>query len=341
MATTIYDVAKKAGVGIGTVSRVLNNSPQISPDTKERVLQAMKDLHYQPHALAQGLARRKTNMIAVILPQVTGYFYHDLLKGIQKKVSAFGYDMILYNVDEADKTIQFLKKTLRERRVDGVLLISLKIPDEKVKRFQQTQTPIVLVDSYHPKIDSIVVENEQGAYMATQHLIKLGHRRIGIIDAHLRSVPAQVRLNGYKKALEENKISFEEKMLVISDVSSEEDGFTQKAGYDAMSRLLKLGDERPTAVFVASDIQALGAMKVLRENKMNIPQDMAVVGFDDIEMSDYLGLSTMRQPMYAMGKLAVERLMERISGDVKDVMHRSFATELIVRETCGGLISSS
>lgn len=336
MATTIYDVAKKAGVGIGTVSRVLNESSQISPETKDRVLKAIKELNYQPHALARGLARKKTNMIAVILPQVTGYFYHDLLKAIQKKVSAFGYDMILYSVDKADKTILFLQKTLRERRVDGVLLISLKIPDEKVKRFQQTETPIVLVDSYHPKLDSIIVENEQGAYMATQHLIKLGHRRVGIIDAHLRSMPAQVRLKGYKKALKENKIPFEERLLVISDVSSEEDGFNQKAGYDAMSQLLKLGENRPTAVFVASDIQALGAMKALRDNKLKIPQDMAVVGFDDIEMSDYLGLSTMRQPMYAMGKLAVERLMERISEDVKNVMLRSFTTELVVRETCGG-----
>lgn len=340
MGTTIYDVARKAGVGIGTVSRAMNNSPQITPQTKERVLRVIRDLQYQPLGLARGLARKKTDTIAVILPKITGYFYNELLGGIQKKISSFGYDMILYIVDNLAKSEILLKKTMQERRVDGILFISLKIPEDEIQLIQQTKTPIVLVDSYHPKLDSITVENEHGAYIATEHLIKMGHRRIGIIDAHLRSMPAKTRLDGYIEALKENNIPIDHNLLVISDEASEEDGFNQEAGYDAMNTLLQLNEARPTAVFVASDIQALGAMKAIREQQLEIPHDVAIVGFDDIEMSEYIGLSTVRQPMYAMGQLAVERLMAYNSNNVNDVLHHSFSTELIIRETCGGLVLS-
>lgn len=335
MPVTIYDVAKKAGVGIGTVSRAINNSPKIAPQTKARVEKAIQELKYQPHALAQGLARKKTNMVAILVPVFTGYFYLELLRGIQQEISKYQYDILLYSVDQTEKTELFLKRTLQERRVDGVLLISLSISNKFVKKFLHAQFPIVLIDSDHHELDSLTVENKQGAYLATKHLIDLGHTRIGMIDAQLRSIPAKIRLEGYQKALNENRIHFNSKYLVISDSEVEKDGFNREAGYAAMKQLLALGNQRPTAVFISSDIQAAGAIKAVQEQGLNIPEDIAIIGFDDIELAQYMGLSTVRQPMYEMGKLAVHVLMRKISGETSPVFKKRFETNLVIRDSCG------
>ena len=337
MSVTIYHVAKRAGVGIGTVSRAINNSGSISPKTKEKVLAVVKELEYRPHASARGLARRKTNTIGVIVPFFTGYFFVELLKGIQGEVSKHQYDLILYSVDETNKREMILRKVLQERKVDGVLLISLEMTTNEVWEFRRSRLPIVLVDSYHPDLDSITVENRRGAYVATQHLIRLGHSRIGMIDGNLKSSPARVRLEGYKSALREYDIDFHEEYLVISDYVTGEDGFNREAGYQAMKQLLRLGSTRPTAVFVSSDIQALGAMKAIEEDGLRIPDDVAIVGFDDIELAHYVGLTTMRQPMFEMGKLAVDRLVECITDFVTNGYKKIFHTSLIVRDTCGAL----
>jgi LacI family transcriptional regulator len=335
VAVTIYDVARKAGVGIGTVSRAINDHPQISPQTKAKVLLAITELQYQPHALAQGLARKKTNMIAIIVPFFTGYFFIELLRGVQQEISKHNYDLILYSVDQTDKTEIFLKKTLQERRVDGVLLISLPISNLFAKRFINVNLPIVLVDSNSPSLDSIIVENEKGAYAATEHLLNLGHTRVGMIDGQLKSSPAQVRLEGFKKALNDHHVRFDERCLVISNFVTGEDGFNREAGYHAMQRLLDMGDGRPSAVFISSDIQAAGAVKAIQEHGLKIPQDIAIVGFDDIELAEYLGLTTMRQPMFEMGKLAVDRLMSRIATPDLAIFHKVFSTTLVVRSSCG------
>ena len=335
MTVTIYDVAKKAGVGIGTVSRAINNSPNITPETKAAVMTAIKELHYQPHALAQGLARKKTHMIAVILPVFTGYFYLELLKAIQREASTHGYDLILYSVDQTDKTDVFLRRTLQEKRVDGVLLISLKISDKFADRFVNSSIPIVLVDHHHSQLDSIYVENNRGAYDATAHLIKLGHKKIGIIDAHLRSIPAQTRLEGYRQALSDADLPVVNAYMIIGEHASEVDGFNREAGYDAMHHLLSLPDP-PSAVFVASDVQAAGAVQACREAGLHIPDQMAIVGFDDIEIAHYLGLSTMHQPLDEMGSLAFIRLLERMTNPDLDVLQKVYSTQLVVRNTCGG-----
>lgn len=335
MSVTIYDVARKAGVGIATVSRTINNSTQVSPQTKAKVQKAIRDLKYQPHALAQGLARKKTNMIAIVVPFFTGYFYHELLKGVQEEISKHKNDLILYSLDQTDKTEIILKRTLEEKRVDGVLLISLSISDAYAREFQSIKLPIVLVDSYHPNLDSIYVENERGAYTATEYLIKLGHTKVGMIDGQLRSMPAKIRLDGYKKALADHRIPFHSEYFVVSEPVSDTDGFNRESGYNGMKRLLRMEEERPTAVFVSSDIQAAGAIKAIQEQNLRIPDDVAIIGFDDIELAEYLELTTMRQPMVEMGKLGVQRLMARIAGEAEGIYQRVLTTELIIRKTCG------
>ena len=346
MPITIYDVAKKAGVGIGTVSRVINNSPQISPQTREKILKTINDLKYQPNAVAQGLARKRTNTIACIVPFFTGYFYFELLDGIQQALSLRGYDLILYSVDKLEKKEDVLKRTIRERKVDGVLLISLPILDRHVSRFMESKLPIVLVDSYHDALDSIAIENQEGAFIATEHLIHLGHQRIGMINGNISSIPAANRLEGFKSALLQNHIPVDNRLIINANPTndpeiSHNDGFNKKAGYKAMSQLLELQENRPTAVFVSSDIQAAGAIKAIQEHHLNIPKEIAIVGFDGIELSGYLGLTTMKQPMFEMGMIAVERLIEKIQnpGVTNGVFKRLFHPKLVVRETCGKNVS--
>jgi LacI family transcriptional regulator len=342
MPATIYDVAKAAGVGIGTVSRVINDSPQISPKTREKVVNAIQELKYQPNVVAQGLARKRTNTIACIVPFFTGYFYFELLNGVQKAISKYGYDLILYSVDVIEKKETFFKKTLRERKVDGVLLVSLPIPDEYAYKFNHVNFPIVLLDSYHRDVDSISIENQEGAFIATEHLIGLGHRKIGMINGHYNSVPAINRLKGFKEALSKYNIQFEESFVVSSDYFNSEDiaynhGFNKQAGYEAMNYLLNLERDRPGAVFVASDIQAMGAIAAIHERGLTIPNDIAIVGFDGIELSEYLGLTTMKQPMFEMGIIAVDRLMDKIhnGNDKQALFKKLFHPTLVTRETCG------
>ncbi|OVE78506.1 hypothetical protein BVY01_05205 [bacterium I07] len=335
MAATIYDVAKKAGVGIGTVSRAINNSPRIAQKTKTRVLEAVKDLNYKPHAMAQGLARNRTNTIAVIVPVFTGYFFQQLLSGVQQEIIRSEYNLMLYSVDQVDKACYFMNKIIHEKRVDGVLYISMKLYEKDVLHCIKHKFPIVLIDSYHPDLDSITVENRKGAYQATTHLINQGHKRVAMIDGNLRSLPAQIRLSGYKRALEDNHIPFDDQYLVISDVDTTRDGFNEQAGYQAMNQLLQLRDKKPTAVFVASDIQAVGAIKLIKKKKLRIPDDIAIVGFDDIELAEYLGLTTMRQPMFEMGVMGVKRLLQRVKDEKLAHFNKHFTPELIIRNSCG------
>jgi len=336
LAVTIYDVAKKAGVGIGTVSRAMNNNPGINPATKARVLGVVKELHYQPHSLAQSLARKKTFSIAAVVPFFTNYFFIELLKSINAFLSRNSYNLILYNVDRHYKWERTLDRVLADRSTDGILVISIGVSDEYADKLLANKIPAVIVDNLNYKIDSVAVANRQGAKEATEHLINLGHKKVGMINGHLSSFPAISRLQGYKQALLENDLPFDDELLVICDAKVGEHGFNEIAGYKAMKQVLRLGSKMPTALFVASDVQALGVMRAAKEAGLHIPDDLALVGFDDIEFSRFIGLTTMRQPFGKMGRLGVERLFDLMNGKVDAGFHKELKAELIVRESCGG-----
>jgi LacI family transcriptional regulator len=340
MAVTIYEVAKKAGVGIGTVSRVLNNSSRISPATRSRVLKVIQALNYQPHAMAQGLARKKSLTIAALVPFFTGHFYVELLKGIQQATAQHKYDLILYSIEDLKDKDFYLKRALQQSRVDGVVLVSLPLSEAHAREFQRRKLPLVLVDAFHPQFDSITVNDQTGAYAAVQHLIRLGHKRLAMITGHRESAPAQHRHSGFQSALAEVGLKLPKGLLISSDglpgeAAQLNDGFNKETGYLAMRQLLALNGKRPTGVFIASDIQALGAMKAVRESGLRIPEDIAIVGFDDIELAEYVGLTTVRQPMFQMGRQAVERLMTLIASPRSPRLHLRIETELIVRESSG------
>lgn len=336
MGVTIYDLAREAKVGIGTVSRCLNNHPAVAPETRARVLAVMKRLNYHPHAYAQRLASRRSNTISCIIPYFTNYFFVQVLQGVQDKAGELGIDLILYGVNHPEQADHYLRRSLNRGHVDGVMFFSMKFPESFVTRFQQMQLPLVLVDAMHPQFDSIRVENREGALMAVRHLIGLGHRNIAMINASLQTQPAQARLEGYRAALEEAGIAFVQDRVYVSSIGKQ-DGFNREAGRASMQELLRNPKNRReiTAVFVASDVQAIGALEVSRELGVRVPDDIAVVGFDDIELAAHSGLTTMRQPMHEMGELALEKLMARVKDPQARPTLTSFMPELVIRSSCG------
>ena len=339
MAVTIYDVAKLAGVGIGTVSRAINGSLQIRPETKERVMEAVRTLGYAPHVAAQHLARKRIGMLVAIMPSYSGHFYQELLRGIQHSLAEHAYDLIVYFVDKFGKLEIFLERSLNEKRSDGVLVISMDISDDYVERFRTAGLPLVIVDRAHEKVDSIEVENELGAYWATRHLIAAGHSRIAMIAAHSQSNPAAQRYQGYRRALAEAGIQIAPELYLSADMLGNDetlqynDGFNETVGRKAMEMLLALNFRCPTAVFASCDIQAVGAMKAIQAASLKIPEEISVIGFDDIELAGYLALTTMQQPMYEMGILAIERIMENIEGKQSRPRHIRLETRLVQRES--------
>ncbi len=329
---TIYEVAKAAGVGIGTVSRVLNNNASVTPETRERVKEVMKQLNFQPHTYAQRLARNQSETISAIIPFFTNYFFVEVLRGVQEGLGRLGYDLTLFGVNDIEQVEPKIVRALQRGRFDGILFFSMRLPDRIVPRLKEASIPMVLVDAFYPKFDSISVANTDGAYDATTHLISIGHRKVGMVNALQRSAPAAERLQGYRRALESNGINYSEE-LVKTGVSARQDGFNRDAGYEAMVDFIRMGKEMPHAFFVSSDIQAIGAMAALSENGFRVPEDVSIVGFDDIELARHFKLTTMRQPMYQMGQMAVERLAARMSDSVLEVVHTTFIPELIVRDT--------
>ena len=332
MTATIYDIAKKANVGIGTVSRVLNKHVSVSKKTRKRVLQVVSRLNYKPHPYAIGLARQRTNSILFTIPFFATFFYLEILREIQKRLSDLDVSIILLGINHPDQIAETLRQNIYRNRVDGIILCSMKIPDQLAKNSLLKKIPMVLVDTYRKEFDSIAVNNVQGGYTATKHLLDLGHTRIAMLNANLRSVPAKDRFKGYQMAMMDAHKKLHER-LIQKTKSEYLDGFTRENGYEMMKELLKLGSERPTAVFAASDIQAYGALAAIAEMGLRCPEDIALIGFDDLELSGPLGLTSMMQPLSEMGSLTIERLLERMKSRDISIYHKTFEPTLIVRRT--------
>ncbi len=216
--------------------------------------------------------------------------------------------------------------------INGILLFSIRMNDGFSKYRRTLKTPLVLVDSFHDSFDSITVDNVRGAYLATRHLIQLGHKRIGLLNASTQSPPARERLKGYKEAMRDFSLPIQPEWMKESH-SKELDGFTRESGLGLMREFLAQGRRRPTAVFVASDIQLIGALQALEESGLRCPDDVALVGYDDIELARLLGITTVRQPMFQMGALAVEIFQARLKDRESPPVHRRFLPELVVRNS--------
>lgn len=328
VGTTIYDIAEKASVSIATVSRVLNDHPRVAEETRARVLDVAEELGYQPHVSAQSLARQNSNLVSAVIPVLTNDFYMGVMRGMQDALATTGYDLLVYAARRTEEVDAQLARATQKGRAEGLLLLSTPPSPDQIKLLKRRRQPVVLVDAFHPDFDSISVDNVKGGCLATQHLIEQGHRRIAHITVSPEPAPAQQRHQGYVQALREAGLPVEESLII--GIDKRPHAFVEEAGYEAMRNLLRR-KPRPTAVFVASDMQAIGALRALQEAGLRTPDDMAVVGYDDIQVSQYIGLTTLQQPVYEMGRLAIEKFFMRVRHPDHPVSHTVFSPRLMRR----------
>ena len=330
---TIYDVADEAGVAISTVSRVLNGSNEVSDATRGRVQAAIRKLQFQPQRIARKLAQQSTTSIAVALPSATSMFFVEMLKGVKDALREEDIDLLLCNLGSG-QPYPTLQRFLNRGAVDGLLLMSLPIEGDIAEQLLAFQAPVVLLGSRHEGLDAYWWDDTEGARMATEYLIEQGHRRIGLVTAQSWSSSASPRLDGYKAALEEAGIPFDPD-LVAAGTTTKHAGYSEEAGAEAMAELMAL-DDRPTAVFAASDVQAYGAWSYARDNGLVVPRDVSIVGYDDLKLSRFLDLTTVTQGMHQAGLKATQRLLTRLrSRDLAERVDVKLPLSLAVRGSTG------
>ena len=313
---TIYDVAELAGVAISTVSRVINNSSDVSESTRAKVKEALQTLHFRPHRIAKALAQKQGDSIAIAIPSFTTPFHNELLKGIRSYLRDFDeIDMLLFDLG-SNKIHTKLLNFLKRGAVDGLLLSGVPINDMVAQELLSLRSPVVLTGANYEAFDSFYWDDTAGARDAVVHLIRQGHRRIGMIRAHTVSDLQSKRVMGYRSALEEAGLPFDASLL-SSGTTVKHAGFSEEAGYEAMQALLAQ-DTPPTAVFCSSDVQALGAWKAILDADLKVPDDIALVGYDDIKSSAFFGLTSVDQSMQEIGRRAIELLLQRMSGEVDE-----------------------
>ena len=329
---TIYDVAKAAGVGIGTVSRVLNNSAKVSPETQEKVLNAIRVLGFRRSQVARqlstGMHRRN---LGAIMPFITPPSFVERLRGIQLALNDHHneFNLVFYAVSELDQFPDQLLSIVEHAAVDGLLIVTLSVSAEQRELLSQAAIPFVtLSDECTGEANCLSPNNMQGAYMATQHLLDLGHRRVAYIGDGF-PIPhgflaGELRYEGYAAALRDYAVPFRPEYLGLG-LHGEE------VAFQLTQRLLAL-PEPPTAIFAMSDIQAVGCIQAVREFGLRVPEDISVIGFDDVQLSRYMGLTTIRQHLERGGYLGMQLLLEMLT--TEDVPARQLPPlELVVRST--------
>lgn len=328
---TISDVAARAGVGVGTVSRVLNERTNVRPVTRAKVLDAIAELQYRPSPLARNLSLRRTHVIGVVVPFFTSPSAVERLRGIASVLASSPYDLMLFDIESEDRREHAFRLFDRGDRSDGLLLISLVPPEDEVERLQRARLPCVLVDAPHPAFSSFVVDDVLGGELATTHLIELGHRRIAFVGDKppdpFRFTSSRDRTRGYERA------------LVQAGIDSRTEFVREGTHIHHVARsiaidLLRL-PQRPTAVFAASDVQALGVLEAARILGIRVPEELSVVGFDDVEVAAYVGLTTVRQPLFESGRRGAELLLQMLSGGEPpgEPKAEQLPLEVVVRST--------
>ena len=334
---TIEDVARKASLSISTVSLVLNNKPNVSDETRRKVQQAIQELGYHPHRGARGLASNISGNIGFILSDdhfIQGEpFYTRIFLGTEFEARNHNYYILLTTVSKQFRKKVSIPRFLFERNVDGII-ISGKIDDQYVEYINSIGLPIVLVDYSLPRnrFSSVLIDNLRGSHAAVSHLIKRGHREIAFIGGDIQHPSITERLEGYKDTLQEHGIALNQSFVSVDEHDTRMDN-----GYRAIQKIL-LKRKRPTAVFAANDSMAIGCTRYLKEVGIKIPGDIAVIGFDDIDMSSLVDpqLSTIRVFKEKMGTLALQRLVEMIKSKTETVATIHVPVELIIRESTGG-----
>lgn len=332
MGITIDEIAKLAGVSKTTVSRVLNNKPDVKPETREIIMSLISKYDFQPNAFAKAISLKKSQTIGLIIPYEADYifsnpFYAEVMRGISTEIDKHGYYLLLCYTHE-DNYIDIYK----QKRVDGYILMSPgRYHKDIVKLLKEVNAPFVATAKVPGERNVLYVDvnNYLGAVLAVEYLISLGHKRIGfIINGPQILASSQERLKGYRTILSKHGIEYDKEIVKIGDTSV-------KSGYTAMKQLLELGDSL-TAVFVANDMMAIGAIKAIKEEGKNIPNDISVIGFDDIPLAEVIDppLTTVRQPAFEKGEKAAKLLIKMIEQKEK-IKSEVLRVELIVRNSTG------
>ena len=307
---TIKDVAKKAGVSYATVSRALNNHPEINEETKKRILKIAMEMGYQPNAIAQGLVKKETKTIGLIIPDITNPFFPEVARGIEDTAVEAGYTIFLCNTNWNVEREERYLNVLMQKQVDGLIIAPSSEEVSHLKKILDSGMNTIFISRVinHANSTCIIIDNIRGGQQAVEYLIQRGHQRVAFIGGREDISTNQERLQGYAQALKNNGLKFDNTLVKTGS-------FKRDSGHYIMNQFLKL-EERPTAVFAANDLLALGAIQAIKENGLSIPSDIAVVGFDDIEFASLpeIQLTTVAQPKYDMGNLAFSTLMELIKG---------------------------
>jgi DNA-binding LacI/PurR family transcriptional regulator len=333
---TIRDVAREAGVSPGTVSRAINNSPLVNERTRERIMAVVEALNYTPNPVARRLSIGKTLAIAVIVPFFTRPSVSERLNGVVSSLAETEYDLVIHNIETPEQREHCFRTIPHREQADGVLVISLSPTDEETERLAEAQLPIVFIDADHPALTmyhQVTVDDVAGGRRATEYLIRLGHRRIGFIGDSIGDVignalnftSSRERYQGYCEALRAAGIG-------PCPQYYGEDQHGREEARELARRMLTL-PQPPTAIFAASDTQAVGVLEAARALELRIPEDLSVVGYDDVEIADILRLTTMRQLLFESGLLGAELLLETLEDKGTEPVYEVLPTELIVRDT--------
>lgn len=332
MSVTISDIAKKARVSLATVSRVLNNSGYVKEETRHRILAAIKEMNYTPSAIARSLSKNENNTIGIIVPDITNTYFGEIIKGVSEIAEKENLNIILFNTDNyLEKEIRAIN-LLKEQRIKGIIMTpgfgEEKFNENYVKTITTLNVPIILVsaDIKFTKLNGVFVDSIKGGYDATSLLIKEGHTKIGIMVGLLGSEPVMDRLEGYKKALSESNLIYNEKYIYHGD-------FKLDKAYELTKKILKQKDA-PTALVVCSNMMTMGVIKAIKEENKEIPKDLAIVGFNKIDLLDIVGVSItyMEDCPVELGRASMEMLCDIIRNPENEGVKRlTIAPQMIIQ----------
>ena len=328
---TIKDIAKAVGVSASTVSRALTGSPLVSDETRSRILDVARSLGYERNELARALVKGASGAIGLVVPDITNPFFSDVARGVSDIAERAGYGVILCNTDgRVDRELSYVR-LMRRKRVDGLLVCSATLDAPFVQDLTAAGTPFVLVSrmSADPDVPYVITDDRAGARLAVEHLVDLGHRRIGFIGGPENVQASRDRMSAYRDVLSEQAISARSEWSHHAD-------FTQAAGRQVGQQILAQAD-RPTAIFAANDVTALGVLEVAEGLGLRVPEDLSLVGYDDISYASLprIQLTTVAQPAVEMGQIASDWLFSRIESDDVSPLQRVLNPRLVVRSTTG------
>lgn len=328
--STIIDVARVANVSTATVSRVINAPDTVREDTRKQVNRAMKLCNYKYNALARGFATKRSHIIGLIIPTITNPIFAESVRGVQDHIEASGYRVVLGNSDYSLEKEKNLIQVFREMRVDGLIITTTDLNGHHLKDLVEEKFPFILLYSTVRRgpLSCVGIDNFKGGYRATEHIVAFGHKHIAMLaGAFSFSDKSLHRWHGYRKCLKDHNIPYDPNLLIQTTYELE-------SGKTAVKQLMRT-DLPPTAIFCSNDFLAVGVLEGARELGIRIPEDLSVVGFDDMPMMSFFkpGVDTIQQPAYDMGKIGSEVLLSRINNPYEKPVHRLLDTQLIVRQS--------